>query len=147
MKTSVLSILVVGATVAALSFANRSETAGSTALAAPQAGDTKDAKKDAAAMELEALKLKCDALGAELADTKGALEQVVKYLDAQSQHAKAMEAVLDDAEKKGFTFGINPESREVLLKGWREQCAALQRDVPALKPAKKDAPAKPTARN
>lgn len=143
MKTSVLSILVVGATVAALSFANRSAQADSTALAAPQAdGD----KKDAAAQELEALRQKCDALGAELAETKGALEQVVKYLDAQAQNAKAMEAVLDDAEKKGFTAGINYESREALLKGWREQCAVLQKDVPTLKVAKKEA-AKPAARN
>ncbi|MBI5364288.1 MAG: hypothetical protein HZA53_14000 [Planctomycetes bacterium] len=134
MKTSVLSLLVVVAAAAALSFA--------------QSPPSKiDGKKDAAALELDALRMKCDALGAELAETKGALEQVVKYLEAQAQTAKAMEKVLDDAEAKGFTFGINPDSRIALLAGWRDQCAVLQKDVPVLKAAKKDPAEKPAPKN
>ena len=134
MKTSVLSLLVVVAAAAALSFAQN-----------PQ--PKPDGKKDAGAMELEAVRAKCDALAAELAESKKSLEQVVKYLDLQAQQAKAMELVLDDAEAKGFTYGINPDSRTALLKGWRGQCAALQTDVPKLGPAKKDAEAKPAPKN
>lgn len=134
MKTSVISLLVVVAAAAALSFAQSPPS-------------KSDGKKDGAALELEALRSKCDGLTAELTETKRTLEQVVRYLDLQAQNAKAMEAVLDDSEAKGFTFGINPESRSVLLKGWREQCAAQQRDVPAVKVAKKDPAEKPAPKN
>ena len=62
-----------------------------------------------------------------------------EYIDAQSKAAKAMVDVLDAAEKAGFTFGINPESRELLLKGWREELDTLQQGVPTPLPVAKDA--------
>ena len=56
-----------------------------------------------------------------------------------------MQATLDDSEKNGFTYGINPDSRHILLKGWRDQLAAMQKDVPkaAAKPGGPTGDAKP----
>jgi len=87
---------------------------------------------------------KTEALAAELGETKAALLKTLRYLDAQAKVAQAMETTLDDSEKAGFTYGINPESRQLLLKGWREQLAGAQKDVPALPESKPD-PAKKNA--
>lgn len=111
-------VVITGALVA-VSFATPTEQAG-------------DPQKDARAQEIEALRQKNDALALELADVQHALENVVQYLNAQSESAQAMEAVLDDAEKKGFAVGENWPSRVALLGGWRAQLAAQQKDLPAL---------------
>ena len=74
----------------------------------------------------------------ELKGARKTLDEAQKYIDAQSKAAKAMVEVLDAAEKAGFTFGINPESREILLKGWREELDTLQQGVPTALPAAKD---------
>ncbi len=70
------------------------------------------------------------------------MEQVVLYLRDQAQAAKLLQETLDAVEAKGFTAGINPDSRATLLAGWRAQLAAMQANVPgagalpAAKPAK-----------
>jgi hypothetical protein len=66
------------------------------------------------------------------------LDEAQKYIDAQAKSAKSMAAVLDESEKAGFTFGINPESREMLLKGWRAELDTLQQGVPAPLPVPDD---------
>ena len=66
------------------------------------------------------------------------IEDSQKYIEAQSKAAKAMADVLDDSEKQGFTYGINPGSREVLLKGWRDELGVLQQGVPAPLPLPKE---------
>jgi hypothetical protein len=121
MKTSVITMLVVGAAVAALAFAAPART-------------TDDPKKDAKAQELEELRLKCDALEATVAENKTKLDQVLKYLNAQAEAARSMQATLDDSEQQGFTYGINPNSRIVLLEGWRAQLATQQEAVPGAPP-------------
>jgi hypothetical protein len=75
-------------------------------------------------------------LATELADTKAQLGRVVKYLEQQSESSKALALTLDESEAAGFTFGINPESRHILLRGWREHLTALQTDVPGAPGAK-----------
>jgi HAMP domain-containing protein len=74
----------------------------------------------------------------ELKGARKTLDEAQKYIDAQAKAAKALVEVLDAAEKAGFTFGINPESRELLLKGWREELDTLQQGVPTPLPAPKD---------
>jgi septal ring factor EnvC (AmiA/AmiB activator) len=74
----------------------------------------------------------------ELKGARKTLEEAQKYIEAQSKAAKAMAEVLDQSEKEGFTYGINASSREVLLRGWREQLDALQAGVPSPLPAPKD---------
>jgi uncharacterized coiled-coil protein SlyX len=83
-------------------------------------------------------------LAADLAATRELAERTVRYLDAQANAAAAMAGTLDASEEAGFTYGINPDSRHVLLAGWREQLASAQTDVPTAAPAKasEKAPAK-----
>jgi len=69
--------------------------------------------------------------------TTQALEEVLVYLEAQAKAAERLGQVLDQSEELGFTWGINPESREVLLAGWRKTLKATQEGVPSLKDAKK----------
>ncbi len=80
----------------------------------------------------------------ELAETKLLVEKNARYAQEQSKAAAALAAALDDVEQKGFTFGINPESRVALLRGWREALVAAQRDVPVV-PEAPPATAKSTA--
>jgi hypothetical protein len=62
------------------------------------------------------------------------LASVQEYLQAQSRSASELAKALDESEKAGFTYGINPNSRKVLLKGWRDFSGNLQKDVPGAKP-------------
>lgn len=87
--------------------------------------------------DLVVMRERNDALGAELATTKATLARVVSYLEAQASSAAALAEVLDQSEQAGFTAGINPRSREVLLGGWREHLATLQADVPVMPVAAK----------
>ncbi len=80
--------------------------------------------------ELAALKQKSEASAADLAETKALLSKTLTYLEAQSKSAGTMAATLDEAERLGFTYGINPESRTTLLRGWREQLTAAQAALP-----------------
>jgi len=86
--------------------------------------------------DLAAAKLRIEALSTEVADTKKKMAATVKYVGQQADAAAAMVEVLAQSEQAGFTFGINPDSRHILLRGWRDQLAAAQQEVPEL-----DAPA------
>jgi len=70
---------------------------------------------------------------ARLAVIEQELASVQDYLQAQSKSAEALTKALDESEKAGFTYGINPNSRKVLLKGWRDFSGTLQKDVPGVK--------------
>lgn len=75
-----------------------------------------------------------------LADLDKQLESVLAYLSAQSEAAKRLDEQLKDSEAKGFTFGINPDSRTVMLAGFAEFTTTLQTDVPtARKPSATEA--------
>lgn len=77
----------------------------------------------------------------DLDETRALLDQTVAYLERGSEQAAEMAKVLDSAEAEGFTFGINPRSREVLLAGWRKELVERQRGVPgATKPEAKADP-------
>ena len=76
-------------------------------------------------------------LAQKCADQQVEVARIVRYLEQQAESSKALEAALDDSEAAGFTFGINPESRHILLRGWREHLAVLQKDVPSLPDAAK----------
>jgi hypothetical protein len=58
------------------------------------------------------------------------------WVAAQQAAAKAMQTTLDESERNGFTYGINPESRHALLRGWRSQLDASGAELKAAaKPA------------
>ena len=82
----------------------------------------------------------------DVADAKLLAEKSAKYAQEQAKAAAALATALDEVEQKGFTFGINPESRVALLRGWREALAAAQRDVPIVpEPMPAPTPVKSTA--
>lgn len=58
------------------------------------------------------------------------LGSVEKYVQAQARSLKAFGASLDFAVKKGYTAGINFESRKVLVRGWREIVDAAAKHPP-----------------
>ena len=66
------------------------------------------------------------------------LEVVQTYLQAQAESAQKLSKALDASEEQGFTYGINPESRKTLLKGFRTQAAAAQKNLPGGKAAAAD---------
>lgn len=69
--------------------------------AMPQSGD----EKAGLAMRVQVLETK--------------LQTMQAQLDAQSKAASDLMLALDSSEKAGFTAGINPRSREILLSAWR----------------------------
>ncbi len=105
--------------------------------AAPQG--PADARIEGLVKDVADAKARVEQLSAELKETRGMLESTQKYLDAQSKAAKAMADTLDESEKAGFTYGINPDSRHILLRGWREQLGQLQQGVPSLPAPRPDA--------
>jgi uncharacterized protein HemX len=73
--------------------------------------------------------------GPDLGDTRVLVEELVSYVNAQAKGAQQLAAVLAQSEEKGFTAGINSNSRIVLLEGMNSFVDSLQRNVPKL-PAK-----------
>lgn len=72
----------------------------------------------------------------ELAKQSALLDQVVAYLGAQAKAADELAKTLDRSEAEGFTYGINPRSREILLTGWRAQLVQAQASLPGAKAGK-----------
>jgi hypothetical protein len=97
----------------------------------PAAPDPSQSRIDKLEKDVAASRLRVEALSTEVADLKKELTATVTYLEEQSKAANSMASALDESEKAGFTYGINPDSRHILLKGWRDQLAAAQKDVPA----------------
>ena len=69
----------------------------------------------------------------ELKKTQAQLVETQSYLVSLGESSQALAEALNDAEKKGFTFGINPDSRIALLQGLHEFCDSLHRNVPGAK--------------
>ena len=116
----------------------------------PPVPDPEADRVDRLEQELAATRLRVESLSTELADTQKQMTHVLRYLEDQAKAASAMEGVIDQAERAGFTYGINADSRHILLRGWRDQLATAQKDVepqplPAPAPAVGRAPAKPRA--
>ena len=66
------------------------------------------------------------------------LEAVETYLQAQAKTAGQFSKALDQSEEQGFTWGINPDSRETLLGAFRDQVTSIQKDVPGAKTAEEE---------
>jgi len=106
----------------------------------PKAPSTPE-RLDALEREVHALRARADQvspstdvdiaeLKRQLAETRTQVDQLIAWTTVQRDGAAELARVLDDSEQKGFTFGINPESRIVLLAGMREFLAAVQKDLP-----------------
>jgi hypothetical protein len=87
------------------------------------------------------------ALEVRVGELETQMAEVQQYLQDQSTAAAAMKLAMDVCETEGFTFGINPESRHILLQGMRAFATSAQTSVPGketAKPAKRTEPAKLT---
>lgn len=125
MKSQVSLLLLCAAAVSGLAFAK----------SAPEQ-NTPDHKLEILEKDVVASRARTEELAAELAETRAVLDATLKYLGEQASSAKRMAQTLDDSEQAGFTFGINPDSRHILLKGWRDELAAAQKNVPVMPAAK-----------
>lgn len=72
-------------------------------------------------------------LEAELRDIRARLDQTILVLHRQAAGARSLAKALDLSEQEGFTYGINPRSREVLLDGFHAYLSRLQSDLPSKK--------------
>jgi hypothetical protein len=98
-------------------------------------------EKEVATLEADLERVTKLTSGAE--QTKKLVESVVAWAEAQAAAAERLERALADAEAKGFTKGINWESREALLAGMNDLAGTLQEDVPRLPAPEPDKSAPP----
>ena len=85
--------------------------------------------------EVETLKAdfeRLNKLAGSAGETRKLIESVVNWASAQGAAAERLERALADSEQKGFTKGINWESREALLAGMNDFASTVQKDVPKL---------------
>lgn len=90
-----------------------------------------DAEKAGLEAEVQALSAEVAELTSRLEEAERRVDQAVEYLERSQKAAAEMTKTLAASEEAGFTFGINPKSRELLLEGWRKQLSELQKGVPA----------------
>jgi hypothetical protein len=109
-------------------FALAALVCGSTFAQAPRAQDSEVSllKRDVARLQAEVAQLK----EAAAPDGGTDLQEVVEYLQSQAKGAEQLQKMLADAEDKGFTYGINPDSRVAILQGFNQFVNTLQADVP-----------------
>jgi hypothetical protein len=118
-------------------FALAAIVCGSTFAQAPKGQDSELAllKRDVARLQAEVSQLKEQSAGGEEAD----LKEIVAYLQSQAKGAAHLQKMLAESEDKGFTYGINPDSRVAMLEGFNHFVNALQTDVPGATAAGDDA--------
>lgn len=74
-------------------------------------------------------------------------EEIVRWIRAQGEAGVALQRALDDSRAKGFTAGINPESRNVLLAGLGAVANASKQQLKlGVAPQPKPAPEAPKGR-
>lgn len=87
-------------------------------------------RQEAAVQDVEprlaALEAELETVRGQLEDMQAAKGRLDAFLAAQARSAKALRASLASSEKEGFTAGINPKSREVLLSGFRGYLDTLE---------------------
>ena len=97
--------------------------------------DTPEAKLN---RRIEVLEKEVATLKKEVEAGRGLAEETTRYLAGAKERSDALLKTLDEAVAKGFVAGINFESREVLVAGWR---AYLNGEADGLPGAKKPEPA------
>ncbi len=109
-RSSLLLSLGLGAAVLALSAGAQSSQGGADLLQ----------RVELLEQQLSEARSQVDGLKEALTQNTQSLDQLTRWVEAQAKGAAAMASTLDAAEAQGFTAGINFESRETLLAGWRK---------------------------
>lgn len=84
--------------------------------------------------QVSELTARLDRVAADAAEQRTTTETAVDYLRRQAAQSKKLLGVFDESEEGGFTAGINPRSREVLLEGWRAAANEAQVGLPGEEP-------------
>lgn len=82
-----------------------------------------------------------DALEGRVEALEARVEAVEGYLQQQAAAAEKLSKALEESRSAGFTYGINPESREVLLEGLGQAASAARKKVPGKAEPGAEAPA------
>ena len=85
--------------------------------------------------EVQNLRAQFQVVAAEQKAQAQLIDETLGYLGRQAMQAEQMIDVLAESEERGFTAGINPKSREVLLEGFRNLYAEAQTGVPGSRSA------------
>src|SRR5215203_5976368 len=93
----------------------------------PVPAETTEKRIERLEKELVATRERTEALFATLTQTREQVDGLLKYIATQADASKNLARALDESELAGFTYGINPDSRKILLAGWREQLATMQK--------------------
>ena len=88
-----------------------------------------EAKADLEA-QVQALAAEVATLRTDLEESSARIDETLTYLKQNQKAAEELVSALAASEAAGFTFGINPKSRELLLAGWRKQLSAMQKGLP-----------------
>jgi len=112
-------------------FAAAAIVAGTTFAQAPQgqSSDIAALRRDVARLEAKVAALEALAVEEQVDELDG----VFDYLEAQAAAAKQLQSMMADAEKKGFSWGINPEAHELVLDGINSLATSMQKDLPERK--------------
>lgn len=122
MKPSLLfSVLVLALVITTQTFAQ-----------APRAAASQDVRVEFEQMKRDLTRLNQEvaALKAVKAPKPEEFQEVVAYIQTQAAASSELKRVLAESEEKGFTYGINPDSRIVLLAGFEKFATALESSVP-----------------
>lgn len=98
---------------------------------AQQAQDKSTLEQRVADLERRLSEIESTSAGLEsaVAENTGSLDEILAYVKQQAKGAAAMAKTLDASESQGFTSGINFDSRETLLAGWRDFLALTQKGI------------------
>ncbi|MFT5286148.1 MAG: hypothetical protein ACI8TQ_002316 [Planctomycetota bacterium] len=80
--------------------------------------------------QVVALSSEVATLREDLQHSQTQIDQMLLYFKNNQKAAAELSKALTASETAGFTFGINPKSRELLLAGWRKQLDTAQKNVP-----------------
>ena len=101
-------------------------------LLAPRSGDSQVAEDLEATVTRQA---------AELVALQGRVEALEAFARSQASAEEAFAAAAEKARDAGFTAGINPRSRELLLDAWAAKAAATRSAAPGGGPEASEEPA------
>jgi len=92
-----------------------------------------DLEREVTRLQAEVTRLRRD-----LDATARLVEQTVVYLERQAKSGKELAKALAASEEAGFTYGINPRSREILLAAFRSEVEARQQGLPGAPPPEEE---------
>ena len=113
-------------------FAAAAIVAGTTFAQAPQgqSSDIAALRRSVARLEAQVAALEAQAADEEQVDE---IDEILAYLEKQAQAGSQLQGTLAEADKQGFTWGVNPNAHELVLNGIDTLAGSLQQGLPERK--------------